>query len=74
VRKRNFRSLWIQRINAAAREQGFTYSQFIHGLDVAGITMDRKVMADLAGQEPAAFAAIAAQVRTALQNSQQQAA
>ena len=71
VRKRNFRSLWIQRINAAAREQGFTYSQFIHGLDVAGVEMDRKVLADLAGQEPAAFAAIAAQVRTALQQQPQ---
>ena len=66
VRKRTFRSLWIQRINAAARQEGFTYSQFIHGLDKAGIEMDRKVLADIAGQEPAAFAAIAAQVRQAL--------
>jgi large subunit ribosomal protein L20 len=66
ARKRTFRSLWIQRINAAARQEGFTYSQFIHGLDKAGIEMDRKVLADIAGQEPAAFAAIAAQVRTAL--------
>ena len=66
ARKRSFRSLWIQRINAAARQEGFTYSQFIHGLDKAGIEMDRKVLADIAGQEPAAFAAIAAQVRTAL--------
>jgi large subunit ribosomal protein L20 len=71
VRKRNFRSLWIQRINAAARTEGFTYSQFIHGLDLAGVEIDRKVLADLAGQEPAAFAAIAAQVRTALQNQPQ---
>jgi len=71
VRKRNFRSLWIQRINAAARTEGFTYSQFIHGLDLAGVDIDRKVLADLAGQEPAAFAAIAAQVRNALQNQPQ---
>ncbi|MBW3559943.1 MAG: 50S ribosomal protein L20 [Proteobacteria bacterium] len=69
VRKRNFRSLWIQRINAAARQEGFTYSQFIHGLELAGVDIDRKVLADLAGQEPAAFTAIATQVRTALQNN-----
>jgi len=74
VRKRSFRSLWIQRINAAARQEGFTYSQFIHGLGVAGVDMDRKVLADIAGAEPAAFAAIAAQVRTALQQTQAQAA
>ena len=67
VKKRTFRSLWIQRINAAARAEGFTYSQFIHGLDRAGIEMDRKVLADIAGAEPAAFGAIAAQVRQALQ-------
>jgi large subunit ribosomal protein L20 len=66
-KKRTFRSLWIQRINAAARAEGFTYSQFIHGLDRAGIEMDRKVLADIAGAEPAAFGAIAAQVRQALQ-------
>ena len=66
VRKRNFRSLWIQRINAAARLEGFTYSQFIHGLDVAGIDMDRKVLADVAGADPAAFKAIADKVRAAL--------
>ena len=70
-KKRTFRSLWIQRINAAARAEGFTYSQFIHGLDRAGIEMDRKVLADIAGQEPAAFAAIATQVRQALQQQQQ---
>ena len=70
VRKRQFRGLWIQRINAAARLEGFTYSQFIHGLDRAGITMDRKVLADIAGAEPAAFAAIAVQVRNALQQQQ----
>jgi len=65
-RKRNFRALWIQRINAAARTEGFTYSQFIHGLDLAGIDMDRKVLADVAGADPAAFKAIAEQVRAAL--------
>src|SRR3712207_6294985 len=66
-KNRSFRALWIQRINAAARQEGFTYSQFIHGLDRAGIDIDRKVLADLAGAEPAAFRAIAAQVRQALQ-------
>ena len=66
VRKRNFRSLWIQRINAAARTEGFTYSQFIHGLEKAGIEMDRKVLADVAGADPTAFKAIADKVRAAL--------
>ena len=66
VRKRMFRSLWIQRINAAARTEGFTYSQFVHGLDLAGIDMDRKVLADVAGADPAAFKAIADKVRAAL--------
>ena len=66
VKKRSFRALWIQRINAAARLEGFTYSQFIHGLDVAGIDMDRKVLADVAGADPAAFKAIADKVRAAL--------
>src|SRR5215207_4925204 len=55
VRKRAFRSLWIQRINAAARMEGMTYSRFIFGLDAAGITMDRKVLADIAGDDPVAF-------------------
>jgi len=68
VRKRSFRALWIQRINAAARLEGFTYSQFIHGLDLAGVEMDRKVLADIAGADPVAFRAVAAQVRTALEN------
>ena len=67
VRKRSFRALWIQRINAAARLEGFTYSQFIHGLSKAGFEMDRKVLADIAGQDPAAFKAIADKVRAALQ-------
>ncbi|HYG25970.1 MAG TPA: 50S ribosomal protein L20 [Caulobacteraceae bacterium] len=66
VRKRTFRSLWIQRINAAARLEGLTYSRFISGLDAAGITMDRKVLADIAGNDPVAFKAIADKVRAAL--------
>jgi large subunit ribosomal protein L20 len=66
VRKRQFRALWIQRINAAARLEGFTYSQFMHGLDLAGVEMDRKVLADIAGADPAAFKAVADQVRAAL--------
>ena len=66
VRKRSFRSLWIQRINAAARLEGMTYSRFIFGLDAAGIEMDRKVLADIAGHDPVAFKAIADKVRTAL--------
>ncbi len=66
VRKRSFRALWIQRINAAARIEGMTYSRFIHGLEQAGIDMDRKVLADIAGADPAAFKAIADKVRAAL--------
>ena len=71
VKKRTFRSLWIQRINAAARPEGFTYTQFIHAPSAAAITLDPKVLADIAGAEPAAFAAIASQVRSALQQQQQ---
>ena len=66
VRKRNFRSLWIQRINAAARLEGFTYSRFIFGLEKAGIEIDRKVLADIAGNDPTGFKAIADKVRAAL--------
>ena len=66
VRKRSFRSLWIQRINAAARLEGFTYSIFMHGLDLSGVDIDRKVLADIAGADPAAFKAIADKVRAAL--------
>ena len=58
LRKRNFRALWIQRINAAVREHGLTYSRFISGLAAAGIEVDRKVMADLAVREPEAFKAL----------------
>ncbi|MDP3747642.1 MAG: 50S ribosomal protein L20, partial [Phenylobacterium sp.] len=66
VRKRNFRSLWIQRINAAARIEGLTYARFIHGLDLAGIEIDRKVLADIAGNDPIGFKAIADKVHAAL--------
>ena len=65
-KKRSFRALWIQRINAAARLEGFTYSQFIHGLGVAGVDIDRKVLADIAGADPTGFKAIADKVRSAL--------
>src|SRR3954452_23691950 len=58
IKKRMFRALWIQRINAAARLEGLTYSRFISGLEKAGIEMDRKVLADVAGSDPAAFKAI----------------
>ena len=58
LRKRDFRRLWITRINAACREHGLTYSRFISGLLKAGIAIDRKVLSDLAISEPAAFAAI----------------
>ena len=64
-KKRSFRALWIQRINAAARIEGFTYSQFIHGLDKAGIVLDRKVLSTIAADE-ASFKAIAEKVRAAL--------
>lgn len=57
-KKRDLRSLWITRINAAARENGTTYGKLMHGLKEAGIELDRKTLADLAAREPAAFAAI----------------
>ena len=66
VRKRSFRALWIQRLNAAARLEGMTYSRFIHGLERAGIDIDRKVLADIAGADPTAFKVIADKVRAAL--------
>lgn len=66
VKKRDFRALWIQRINAAVREQGMTYSRFINGLTKAGITIDRKVLANLAYSEPTSFKAIVDQVQKAL--------
>ncbi len=66
VRKRTFRALWIQRINAAARINDMTYSRFMNGLKLAGIELDRKVLADLAVREPEAFKAIADQAQAAL--------
>ena len=65
-KKRNFRSLWITRINAAARINGLSYSRFMNGLLKAGITLDRKVLADIAVHDKAAFAAIVNQVKTKL--------
>jgi large subunit ribosomal protein L20 len=65
-RKRDFRALWIQRINAASREHGLSYSQLVHGLRLAEIDLDRKILADLAVTDPEAFAAIVAQARNAL--------
>ena len=62
-RKREFRALWIQRINAAVREHGLTYSRFISALATAGIEVDRKVLSELAIAEPAAFAAIVEQAK-----------
>jgi large subunit ribosomal protein L20 len=69
ARKRNFRALWIQRINAAAREHGLTYGRFINGLKLAGVDVDRKVLADLAVKEPGAFGKLAEAARTALDNA-----
>jgi large subunit ribosomal protein L20 len=65
-KKRNFRGLWIQRINAAVRPEGLTYARLIDGMNRAGIEVDRKVLADLAMHEPAAFKAIVEQARAAL--------
>jgi large subunit ribosomal protein L20 len=65
-RKRDFRALWIQRINAGAREQGLTYSQFMHGIKLAGLDLDRKVLSDMAVREPEAFQAIVATARATL--------
>jgi large subunit ribosomal protein L20 len=63
LKKRNFRALWIQRINAACRLHGLTYSRFISGLAKAGIELDRKVLSDLAVREPEAFKALAEQAQ-----------
>ena len=65
-RKRTFRALWIQRINAAVREHGLTYGRFIDGLGKSGVAVDRKVLADLAVREPAAFKALVEQARSKL--------
>ena len=65
-KKRDFRRLWIARINAATRELGLTYSQFINGMNRAGITLDRKVLADIAVHDKAAFASIVSQAKAKL--------
>ncbi len=65
-RKRSFRALWIQRINAGARENGLTYSQLMNGINKAGIELDRKVLSDLAIKEPEAFKAVCDQAQAAL--------
>ena len=66
VKKRNFRALWIQRINAAVRMEGLTYGQFMHGLKLAGVELDRKVLADMAMNEGVVFSTIIAQAKAAL--------
>ena len=66
TKKRNFRSLWVQRINAAVREHGLTYGRFIDGLNKAGVLIDRKVLSDLAITDPGSFAALVARARSAL--------
>ena len=66
ARKGDFRRLWIQRINAAARANGLTYNRFIQGLNLAGIEVDRRILADLAITEPATFAALVASAKAAL--------
>ena len=68
-KKRTFRRLWIQRINAAARAEGLSYNQFVHGLREAGIELDRKVLAEIAVSDPAAFKAIAGAAKAALEKS-----
>ena len=65
-RKRDFRALWIQRINAGAREHGLTYSQFMHGIKLAGLDLDRQILSDIAIREPEAFAAVITTARAAL--------
>jgi large subunit ribosomal protein L20 len=67
VKKRSFRALWIQRINAATRAEGLTYGQFMHALKLSGVTLDRKVLADIAMHEAEAFSAIIGQAKAALE-------
>ncbi|MFZ1382420.1 MAG: 50S ribosomal protein L20 [Scrofimicrobium sp.] len=64
--KRNFRRLWIQRINAAARAEGLTYNRFIQGLNLAGVEVDRRMLAELAVNEPASFSALVKVAKDAL--------
>jgi large subunit ribosomal protein L20 len=68
LKKRDFRSLWIIRIGAAARSNGLNYSQFMHGLKVAGINLDRKILADLAVNQPQAFAELVGSAKKALES------
>ena len=70
IKKRDYRSLWIVRIGAAARLNGLNYSQFMHGLKVAGIDLDRKILADLAVTQPEAFTELAGSVKKALESDE----
>jgi len=70
IKKRDYRSLWIVRIGAAARLNGINYSQFMHGLKVAGIDLDRKILADLAVNQPGAFTELANSVKKALESDE----
>lgn len=74
LKKRDYRSLWIVRIGAACRLNGMNYSTFMHGLKVAGIELDRKVLADMAAKQPEAFTTLAGQVKEAINNKPQAAA
>ncbi len=71
LKKRDFRSLWIVRIGAAARANGLSYSQFMHGLKLAEINLDRKVLADLAVNEPASFTELSARVKQAIDSNRE---
>ena len=68
-KKRQYRSLWIVRINAAAKQNSISYSQLIHGLKAAGVELDRKILADIAVNDAAGFTALVAQAKTALSNN-----
>ena len=72
LKKRDFRSLWIVRIGAAARLNDLNYSQFMHGLKLAGIELDRKVLADLAAHQPEAFKKVALEAKNALESEQRE--
>jgi large subunit ribosomal protein L20 len=74
LKKRDFRSLWIVRIGAAARLNGINYSQLMHGLKLAEVELDRKVLADLAVNQPEAFAAVAVKAKNALESQKEKAA
>ena len=74
LKKRDFRSLWIVRIGAAARLNGINYSQLMHGLKLAGVELDRKVLADLAVNQPEAFTAVAVRAKNALDGKKEKAA